>query len=551
VDTQTGKSIAARRVEGSGLATLADRIIADILPLLASACGTEQPTLPSPVGDLTTGSPAAYEHYVAGNLALEEWRELDAVAEFERAAEIDSTFALAYYELSRIHFNNRTEIGPTYDYAEKAWNYRARLGLRDRLLVEAWREQLQSRIMEAIDIYREMLTRWPDDKEVLVRLSGLYYNHWMREEGESLAKQGMALYPDVRLFVNMYADFADCSGRPNEAVEVSRRFAERHPNDGRAWVALAYDYLVMGLPDSSEAICHRAIEIESDPAIALMALAHVDYARGNLQQAIDKMESILERIYLPKGGSAGLLIFGWHSPTLPYLYVESGRFHDALALYDEARQSVSDQDSEVAVELSRCRILLRAGMAGEALALARDVAERTDRLQNLGNAAMQELKALVALDSLAVVPSVLEKYRQYNIEGTRSHLVPENQILAEIALKNSDPESALDILLEMQGFCIPPLGGWYNIEWREAMARAYRMAGRLSEAAGVHEETLRRFGGHVLSHYDLGQIYEEMGRTEDAEREYVVFLEAWAEADAGLPQVEDARQRLASLRMSH
>ena len=63
----------------------------------------------------------------------------------------------------------------------------------------------------------------------------------------------------------------------------------------------------------------------------------------------------------------------------------------------------------------------------------------------------------------------------------------------------------------------------------------------------VHEEMLRVYGGHALSHYELGKLYQEMDRPADAEREFSKFLKMWSDADAGLPQVEDAKERLAEL----
>ena len=132
--------------------------------------------------------------------------------------------------------------------------------------------------------------------------------------------------------------------------------------------------------------------------------------------------------------------------------------------------------------------------------------------------------------------------------GGRAHLFPQGKIRAEIALAEGDPEAALATLHEMKRREMPQAAGLWNIEWREALARAHRMAGRLDEAAKVHEKMLREYRGHFLSHYDLGQIYEEMGRAADAEHQYEAFLRAWAEADEGLPQVEDAKQRLAKLR---
>jgi hypothetical protein len=65
-----------------------------------------------------------------------------------------------------------------------------------------------------------------------------------------------------------------------------------------------------------------------------------------------------------------------------------------------------------------------------------------------------------------------------------------------------------------------------------------------------HRELLRFYGGHALSHYELGQLYEEMSRPRDAAREYAHFLEMWAAADEGLSQLVDARARLIAMESS-
>jgi tetratricopeptide (TPR) repeat protein len=96
-----------------------------------------------------------------------------------------------------------------------------------------------------------------------------------------------------------------------------------------------------------------------------------------------------------------------------------------------------------------------------------------------------------------------------------------------------------------------PLGGLVDIEPRELRARAHRVAGRPEEAAEVLRELLRIYGGHHIAHYELGQIYEEMEHPKEAETEYAIFLHAWAEADEGVFEVEDARRRLGELREAH
>ena len=91
---------------------------------------------------------------------------------------------------------------------------------------------------------------------------------------------------------------------------------------------------------------------------------------------------------------------------------------------------------------------------------------------------------------------------------------------------------------------------WDELGGRANLARAYHMAGRSDEAIAELRELLRIYQGHALGHYELGKIYEDLGRTTDAKHEYTTFLEMWSEADENMPQVEDAKHRMTALQQA-
>ena len=114
-------------------------------------------------------------------------------------------------------------------------------------------------------------------------------------------------------------------------------------------------------------------------------------------------------------------------------------------------------------------------------------------------------------------------------------------IHAEISLVEGNPERALKYLGELDNYMVGH-GGWDNIEKRLLIARAHLMADRKETAAEVLEELMRIHGGYAPGYFELGKVYEAMGRPDEARREYGKFLEAWREADEGQPSVIACRK---------
>jgi tetratricopeptide (TPR) repeat protein len=542
MDVNSGESVAARRVDETRPTDLADRIIADVLPFVARIADAVAADTPPGVATITTNSPEAYRHYIAGVMASDLDNDTQAISHFEQALAIDSTFALAYLELSRTHTR---ESGEGRTYAEKAWTLRERLGVRDRMRLESWLAWIDYRVKDAVEMDRALLERWPEDREILRDLSNKLFSNWYTREAVEVASNGIRLFPDdVRL--RAYYVFGLTSlGQMEQALSAARYNLE----NAHAGYWIAEIYQQRGLPDSSIAPLQQALKYDTEDYWYDAMMARLEYCKGNVDRAIDLTEELLARHDTSQRFRLRHTTDLLQDCSLVFLYIEKGQFEKSLEVIEDAGRDVSDVESETRyISSPRNTLLLHMARAGEVLQWSREAARVKDvrfvQVKSLETRAW----SLAALDSLNAAKQVVQQLRaEENFWGGWG-LVVAHLVTADIALREGKPRLALAELEQLKERHAVSFFGLFDIQYREILAQAYRMAGRLDEAARVHEEMLRVYRGHILGHYDLGLIYEEMGRAADAEREYAEFLAGWADADEGLPQVTDARARLAALR---
>jgi len=90
---------------------------------------------------------------------------------------------------------------------------------------------------------------------------------------------------------------------------------------------------------------------------------------------------------------------------------------------------------------------------------------------------------------------------------------------------------------------------------RDTLPRIYEQMGELDKAIDEYEklvtfnpENRERRIIHPKFHYRLAKLYEQKGWNGKAIEQYEKFLDLWKNADPGLPEVDDARKRLAGLK---
>ena len=551
IDVASGASLKAARIDPDKMSVMVDKIVAAVLPEIVGAVGIRQPAEQVLVERITTSSTSAYEHYMSGRLMNRRNRGDEALKEYKAAVSQDSTFALAYLELAKLYFGDAVGLNPDIALARKymasARRFEDRLGTKDRLRLNAYLNAFQYgldyQVTREMTTLREMLERWPDDKEVLIIVQQRAFWWWYYDEAIKTANTAIDLYPnDPSVFNDMLPKAYRILGKIEQSYLAARKYLEMSMDNPNGWDELAQSYLLLGMPDSAEIAYRKAMDL--DPQLGDEKLAYCAYHAGDLEKAISMIEGILAHDELDRERRLFLMYQFTHETNLPWLYFEAGRYRDAARLIEEARQYVGDDPSMWQYQAGMVYSSL--GFAEKAVEIAHEMERSSEIRSRIFAYRFKGLAQVATGDLTGAGASAIRTHEWAETVGPMMSHCAFN-VDAALALAENDPAAALKALDEMKkitgGF-----GGMLAVDHRVMLAEAHRMAGDLEEAAAVNREILRIFGGHALSHFELGGLYEELGRPGEAREHYAKFLEMWRKADKGLPQPGYAKERLEALK---
>jgi tetratricopeptide (TPR) repeat protein len=123
--------------------------------------------------------------------------------------------------------------------------------------------------------------------------------------------------------------------------------------------------------------------------------------------------------------------------------------------------------------------------------------------------------------------------------------------LGEIELAKGDTNRAVSYLEKAYKEFTTP-----SFYVHSRLAEIYLKKGRLDEAVAELEKALSRYDDDrvwatsmaVKAYYLLGLAYEKSGWNKKAIEKYEEFLDLWKNADPGIPDVQDAKERVKKLR---
>jgi len=518
------------------------------------------------IAEVTTFSMEAYDYYLEGMRADEKLYYDEARQCFEKAVELDPDFASAYLYLAEAHqfLGNTKAMNEAID---KAMLLSEKASKKERLYIEAGYYYFRDvKPEKAEQRLKQLIKEFPQEKRALYWLGVFYYFDGLFDQALEEYNKALELDPAYTDVLNMiaynYADLQDYE----KALEYFEKYALLRPGDSNPLDSIGELYLLMGRLDDSIAKYKEALEIKPDFGSQL-PLAYLFALKEDYAETIKWIDQ-----YIAIAPSSGIKADG---------YLWKGFYHYWLGSLDQCleniRKAITLADSVGNIlRKGRANWLLgwihykegKLETSRQHLQIWLDLSVKNQPAYKAEYEV--EYNFLMGLIDLKAgqVDSAKSRFKEIEsllaeVQPSAKDLIAFDYLKAEILLAEGFVEKAITACQKLAPKKPPPFSNRldviiYNMPFRrDTLARAYQQKGDLDKAIGEYErlvafspESKERRLIHPKYHYCLAKLYEQKGRTGQAIEQYKRFLDLWKDAEPGIPEVTDAKKRLAALRSS-
>lgn len=478
-DLLDGIEVGTGTAEGptEDMLALIDQMSISLLREILETRGGQSVTGIQRLSGLVTESIEALDAYVQGESFFGRGEWAQALDAYERAVEIDSTFALAWGRVADVYawWTGATRTYP--DAHERALRFSDRLPVRSATMLRL-SDYTGPSTHERVDSVRQYIRRYPDDPEGWEAL-GEFFLHRPSVVGEP-GELELALSRTVELdpthvpFYIHWLRYLVSVGDQTRFDEYNARWLELQEEEVPYGYQAAWDYF-RGSPDAFD----RARAYYVDRGDNALILNLIEVWMGD-EEIFDRLEAAVDDVEASFG-------------PLPFL--------------------------RASLDVNRGRAFTAPADAGSTAWILDVIHGTRDVLAGREPATFLE----AIRERRAEIADVEDPEARSGIEEDLQALET-----AVIRLHAGEYEGAIEALDtttwrgEMSGFAV---GTWWPILRAEALARS----GQTEEAIRYFEDQLVSW--RAFSRLRLGELYEATGDLERARENYEAFLYLYAEAD--------------------
>jgi tetratricopeptide (TPR) repeat protein len=437
---------------------------------------------------------------------------------------IDPGFALAWFQISSASWNELVPAAEDRDAAmAEALRHADHVPSKEGMLIRAWAAHLAGKDDEALSIYREVTSAFPEDKHALYMAGDLSWHRSDHAAAIPYLGAVLRLDPTFDYALDHLSFSLAVLGRRDELAEWVRTWSAMAPTPALLR-ALVRGQLGLGNVDAATATARRGLAL-SPTEYALKALGWALVFSGDYQ-TLEAELAARERSLTPS------LRF-W----LAHARAAQGRRGEALRMLQAMASSAADDEVRRGVRLVRAQLFAGDGHAAPVWAEAKALLDVDPRsagllapylawLGDLGHA--RELATHLAGPSQNQLFTAAVDWREGRHALARANLE---------ALEARDP-------LPVEAMIAPAFlraevaaDDGLDAEVVEALRRFQRLP----------FQTYWRSWAYPRSLFLLARSLDRLGKRDEARAELDRLLRLWAHADQDLPLLKDARALKAQL----
>jgi serine/threonine protein kinase/predicted Zn-dependent protease len=520
------------------------------------------------VGEIYTRNPKALQFYIEGEKAHQAQDPWKAIPALQKAVELDPGFAMAYRMLGVVS-GNQLDFVTKYTYIRKAYELRDKLPERERLLAEgSWFGLREGTHPKAYAAFKKIVNLYPDDYQGRFSMAFFAEDPDERIKGYEYLLHAQNQEHSALLYRSLAMEYC-WRGDIKKARETFEESLKTLPPEPYRHIQLALLFQLEKNLDAALQEYEKAVALAPDDPQVKAMITNIDWIKEDHDRALKTLNDILKTQKDPT-------IF---DDYFLQMYLEKGKFREALDLAENAEKKILSLGWPNAalnrMLTSRGKQLLQIGQAENSLEKFRAGLEYVKKEESklpekdFDNLIHERRVSLIwqvcALCELGRVQEaeILQReleslIPEYIKEGRRVCICMNTALPAgKIALSKNDVGAAVkkleESLLEMHGEEY-----WINNDHAyllDMLGDAYQMGGRSDKAAETYARIRELQNGraewgavYARSYYKLGKVFEQMGKKAEAGEKYRRFLDLWKDADAGLPEVEEAKARLEAMK---
>ena len=558
----TGEILGSESVNGKGEASIlsmVDELTKRIKTNFMLSAEDIASDIDREVGKIATSSLEALKYYIQGRELHNKAEYRKSIQMMEKALAFDPEFAMAYRSMA-MSFNNLLIFSESKKYLHKAFELKDRLSDRESYLIEAeFYRSSELTFDKAIEAYARHLDLYPDDRIANTNLGILYLS--TEQWDKAIERYNVLIrYKDESFFpyVNISEAYR-AKGMYETACKLLEGYIQNFHENDEIRRELALNFFFQGEYDRALAEVDKAFSLNPDNITNHIRRGNIYLCAEDFEKAEEEYFKVLERKEL-----------GYHLYTrivLGTLNLLRGKLESGQQHYQQGLNlagTLGDNWWKICFHIWTAYSYLKSGRPTDVLKecdMAWNIApDSDDDLRWQRRALYYKGRAYLALNSVEDAQNAANGIKELVEKGVNKKEIRYfHHLLGLIELEKKNYSRAIAHFKEAISL-LPyecEMGPFTNDQaiFAEPLALAHYDSGDREKARQEFEKILtltmgKLYSGDIYARslYWLGKIYEEEGLKGKAIEHYERFLELWKDADAGIPEVEDAKKRLPDLK---